>query len=231
MGFMRRHLSYANIVATLALVLAMSGGALAATHYLIYSTKQINPNVLKKLKGNAGATGRNGATGPQGLQGPTGPYSPQGVQGVQGNQGNQGVQGNQGPAGPIGNTGPQGPQGPEGSGGAVGNWTALTLSGKVTQVSGYQEAAVRTENGGATARLRGVLEVTGEIHAGDTVFTIPAAYRPQSMVEFGVGTTHASGVNHVGSLLISSLGLVTDPETPVPPSIYYLLDGITWNLN
>ena len=46
-----------------------------------------------------------------------------------------------------------------------------------------------------------------------------------------MNTTHESGVNHVGSLLISPSGAVTDPETPVPPSIYYLLDGITYNLN
>jgi hypothetical protein len=31
---MRRHLSYANVVATLALVFAMTGGAFAASHYL-----------------------------------------------------------------------------------------------------------------------------------------------------------------------------------------------------
>ena len=46
---MRRHVNYANIVATLALFFAMTGGALAAKHYLINSTKQINPKVLKKL--------------------------------------------------------------------------------------------------------------------------------------------------------------------------------------
>jgi hypothetical protein len=34
----RRHLSYANVVATMALVFAMSGSALAAKHYLITST-------------------------------------------------------------------------------------------------------------------------------------------------------------------------------------------------
>ena len=43
---MRRHLSYANVATTLALGLAMSGGALAAGHYLINSSKQINPKVL-----------------------------------------------------------------------------------------------------------------------------------------------------------------------------------------
>ena len=58
---MRRHLNYANVIATLALVFAMSGGALAANHYLINSTKQINPKVLKKLKGNS--QGKTGATG------------------------------------------------------------------------------------------------------------------------------------------------------------------------
>ncbi len=67
---MRRHFSYANVVATLALVFAMSGGALAANHYLINSPKQINPKVLKKLRGPKGKTG---AAGPTGATGPAGP--------------------------------------------------------------------------------------------------------------------------------------------------------------
>lgn len=46
---MRRHLTYANVTATLALVLAMSGGAFAAKHYLVNSTKQIDPKVLNSL--------------------------------------------------------------------------------------------------------------------------------------------------------------------------------------
>jgi hypothetical protein len=52
----RKHLSYANVVATIALVFAMSGSALAAKHYLITSTNQISPKVLKKLAGKAQAT-------------------------------------------------------------------------------------------------------------------------------------------------------------------------------
>jgi hypothetical protein len=69
---MRKRLSYANVTATLALVFAMSGGALAANHYLINSTKQINPKVLKKLTGKTGANGTNGATGATGAVGPAG---------------------------------------------------------------------------------------------------------------------------------------------------------------
>jgi hypothetical protein len=78
---MRKRLSYANVAATLALVFSMTGGALAANHYLISSTKQINPKVLKKLKGPKGKTGAAGAQGPQGKEGA------QGKQGVQGQPG------------------------------------------------------------------------------------------------------------------------------------------------
>lgn len=86
---MRRHLSYANIVATLALVFAMSGGALAASHYLINSTKQINPKVLKKLKGTVGSTGPSGSVGAQG---------PAGAQGANGKEGLPGKDGPRGPS-------------------------------------------------------------------------------------------------------------------------------------
>jgi hypothetical protein len=83
----RKRFTYANVAATLALLFSMSGGALAASHYLINSTKQINPSVLKALKG---AKGKTGATGPQG---------PQGWPGQQGAPGNNGLEGKEGAAG------------------------------------------------------------------------------------------------------------------------------------
>ncbi len=75
---MRKRLSYANVAATLALVFSMTGGAMAANHYLISSTKQIKPSILKKLKGNRGAKGPQGAQGAQGAQGGAGPQGPAG---------------------------------------------------------------------------------------------------------------------------------------------------------
>ncbi len=69
---MRRRLTYANIAATLALLFSMSGGALAASHYLISSKRQISPKVVKELKGNVGPKGATGATGPQGPAGGVG---------------------------------------------------------------------------------------------------------------------------------------------------------------
>src|ERR1700754_3206272 len=80
-------ITYANVTATLALVLAMSGGALAAKHYLINSTKQINPKVLKKLHGAKGARGLIGPTGSVGPQGGPGPEGKRGVRGERGDAG------------------------------------------------------------------------------------------------------------------------------------------------
>jgi hypothetical protein len=82
---MRSKLTYANIVATLALLLGMSGGAIAASNYLITSTKQISPKVLRALHGTRGQTGAQGA---------------QGIQGLKGDQGIQGPKGDTGQAGP-----------------------------------------------------------------------------------------------------------------------------------
>lgn len=84
---LRRHVSYANVVATLALLFAMSGGALAAKHYLINSTEQINPKVLKKLKGRAGSTGMPGAPGTAGSQGMAGVSGSSGAPGAAGANG------------------------------------------------------------------------------------------------------------------------------------------------
>jgi len=81
MNSIRTHLSYANIVATLALVFAMGGSALAARHYLINSTRQINPKVIKKLRGN---TGKTGPSGPQGAAGAKGTAGAEGTKGADG---------------------------------------------------------------------------------------------------------------------------------------------------
>jgi len=81
-----RFVSYANVVSTLALVIAVGGGsALAVTHattaktkpkpkhhYVISSTSQISPSVLGKLHGAAGPQGTPGTSGTSGAAGATG---------------------------------------------------------------------------------------------------------------------------------------------------------------
>jgi len=99
MNPIRRHLTYANVVATLALAFAMSGSAIAAKHYLITSTNQIKPSVLAKLRASAragqpGAPGARGATGPPGIQGLQGVEgkSTEGPKGIPGSPGLSGYQ-------------------------------------------------------------------------------------------------------------------------------------------
>ncbi len=52
-----RHVSASGVLAVIALVFAMTGGAYAAKRYLITSTAQISPKVLKTLKGKPGPAG------------------------------------------------------------------------------------------------------------------------------------------------------------------------------
>lgn len=88
-----KHFTYANVTATFALVLAMSGGAYAASKILITSTKQISPKVVKSLKGAAGSKGATGSQGSPGAAGPAGPQGPQGAPGTNGSEGPEGKTG------------------------------------------------------------------------------------------------------------------------------------------
>jgi hypothetical protein len=133
-----RRPSPSDLIASLALFVALGGSAAATSHYLITSTSQIKPSVLHKLTGAAGKNGTQGAQGPQGPGGAAGPQGPQGALGPQGApgppggpQGPAGPPGPQGPSGPLGSPGPQGAQGPPGP----SNLSALTtISGPTVEV-------------------------------------------------------------------------------------------------
>ncbi|MFZ1155228.1 MAG: hypothetical protein WAN93_10020 [Solirubrobacteraceae bacterium] len=103
----RSRVTYANVAMTLALVFAMTGGAYAAGKYVITSTKQISPKVLKGLK-SKGPAGAAGAVGPEGKAGAPGAAGKDGAAGLTGKEGSQGLQGSQGPQGPKGATGATG---------------------------------------------------------------------------------------------------------------------------
>jgi hypothetical protein len=87
------------LLALFALALVTAGTGYAAKKYVITSTKQISPSVLKALKGNAGPAGAAGAKGDQGPQGPQGSQGPAGQQGAAGTPGAAGAAGAPGPAG------------------------------------------------------------------------------------------------------------------------------------
>ena len=98
MSRIRKRITYANVISTLALVLVVGGGsAIAASQF---GKETIGSNALKKEsigpgklnkaakaalvgpagpRGVTGATGATGATGPAGSQGPQGPQGPAGT--------------------------------------------------------------------------------------------------------------------------------------------------------
>ena len=120
----RRRFTYANVVVTLALVFAMSGGAYAAGRYLITSTKQLSPKVLKQLQGKAGPTGAQGQTGVAGAQGPAGPAGAPGKEGSAGKEGAQGKPGENGKNGKEGSPWTAGGTLPEGET-LKGEWSLI----------------------------------------------------------------------------------------------------------
>jgi len=86
----------AAVIAIVALVLALGGTAMAASHYIITSTSQIKPSVLRALRAGARTKGTTGLAGAKGFAGATGAQGPAGAQGLPGTVGAAGVQGPQG---------------------------------------------------------------------------------------------------------------------------------------
>ena len=109
-----RRLSYSNVIASLALFVALGGASYAAVALPAHSvgTKQLKKSAVSapKLKRNAVSSAKvkdgslqrgdfasgtllQGAQGPQGLQGPKGDPGPQGTKGDTGDTGSPGISG------------------------------------------------------------------------------------------------------------------------------------------
>jgi hypothetical protein len=84
-SLVRSRLGIPGLIAIIALVFAMGGAAYAAKKYVITSTKQIKPSVLKQLKGKQGPQGPQGPAGTNGTNGKDGTNGAPGAPGADGN--------------------------------------------------------------------------------------------------------------------------------------------------
>lgn len=132
---MKKHLTPATVMAFIALVFAVTGGAFAATGgggngglpakvtasvrgRSGVSNRMVAVLAKAKKKGKAAPTGKpgpRGPAGPAGVAGPAGPAGPAGAKGETGATGGPGNTGEKGATGATGKEGPAGPAGPEGS--------------------------------------------------------------------------------------------------------------------
>ncbi len=117
----RRQLSYSNVAATMALVFALTGGAVAASSHggsssssgggspvkarALVSRAGSDTAVIAKKKAKAPARGPAGPKGATGAAGPAGPVGPVGAKGENGAAGGAGPQGNPGTNGENGKPG------------------------------------------------------------------------------------------------------------------------------
>lgn len=123
---MSKHLTYANVAATLAVVFAMSGGAFALSggsggagsgngggggggSQQTASVPAVHAVIAKKAKKKT--TTAVGKPGPRGPAGPAGPAGPQGPAGAAGGKGENGANGNNGAEGHEGKAGTDGTNG------------------------------------------------------------------------------------------------------------------------
>lgn len=159
MSLIRNRLGIPGLIAVIALVFAMAGGAWAAKGVVITKLSQIKPSVQKQLKGN------------EGKQGPAGPAGPQGAAGAAGKDGAAGPAGEDGSAGPTGVTGAKGATGATGPTGATGN----------NGVAGATGATGPTGQTGYVAVLPDGATLTGSWSFG----TVPKGAVPPSFPPIG----------------------------------------------
>ena len=194
MRTIRRRVSYSNVMATIAVFIALGGGAYAMSTLPANSvgTAQLRNGAVTKKKIATGALSSLG-----GVPGPTGPEGPVGPQGL---------------LGPIG-VGLPGPTGPEGPKGATANDIHLVGAGVSNQSSGQAHViltATTLASGNylvsyrmnfVSADQRVECGISSPLNSGEVVKTV---------------TTHSGG----SSETIDSTGVMTVAQTNEDQSLY-----------
>jgi hypothetical protein len=183
----KKQLNATTALAMLALVFGMTGGAWAAKKYLITSTKQISPSVLKALK----VPGKNGANGTPGAAGTAGPGGPQG---------------------PAGNTGGAGTNGTNGANGTNGESVTVAKASVSECKEGGTKFSNATGAGKACNGEKGVLHAGETLAAGATETGVLAAPSTPAEIQLGGGV---DGLDAVVAPISFTIRLAAAPTVHV----------------
>lgn len=203
---LRRRLSYANVVATTALFLAISGGVAVAVTSIVGADGTINgcyntangmlrvvaagtqcrePEAALKWsqRGPKGEQGIQGVPGPKGDKGDPGI---QGVPGAKGDKGDRGLPGPKGDAGAPGAKGDTGAPGPKGDSGVVATASVSTPTRApwqpdVTVTATHEWSFLggpRTVTVAAGQRITAAITAAMKVVSEQTNFRMNLCYRP-----------------------------------------------------
>jgi Collagen triple helix repeat (20 copies) len=204
-SLVRKRLGAPGVIAVIALVFAMLGGAYASNG----GGKTTASATTKKSKGKQGPPGPRGPKGPKGSPGPAGPQGPAGT-GTPGPKGDKGDAGSDGSAGKDGKSVEVGPTGPSGFCGSQ------DLNGVEVKVEGEEEGEEVCEGEpgatGAPWPAGGVLPVgateTGTWGYGRTpeqeegvqpIFYMPISFFIPVKEEISIANVHINPVGFVGT--------------------------------
>jgi Collagen triple helix repeat (20 copies) len=128
-----KHITPASVLALVALVFAITGGAFAASggsgngpSHATLSASAAKAKKKSKPQSTRGPAGPKGATGVAGAMGPAGPQGAPGAAGAAGKEGPQGAKGGTGPEGQAGKEGQAGARGAQGNAGEAGMCSAAS---------------------------------------------------------------------------------------------------------
>jgi len=217
-SLLRNRFGVPGVIAVAALVFAMVGGAYAAKKYVITSTNQIKPSVLKSLKGQTGPAGVAGTPGAAGAKGDPGAKGTDGVSVT-----STGASGAECPAGGTkftsasgtgkvcnGEEGLEGPAGPAGS-----PWTVSgTLPPTKTETGGWAFGATSKN---AFVPISFPIPLAGALNATQ-VHYLNAAGKEITMNEdeeiFEVTSTKCLGTAATPSAVAGNLCVYTGFKSP-----------------
>jgi hypothetical protein len=224
---LRSRLTYANVMATIGVFLALGGGAYAA---IKLPTNSVGPRQLQKNsvtgtkvkngsltaadlagslspgpRGPAGAAGSAGPGGADGASGTIGPAGAKGTDGADGAPGPSGVVGTHGFGGAIGDI--------TGTGTASGDWQFAGATASVTVADGQRITATAAMGLGATASTAVGSDICSQPQAGAIAPIgdhLTTAVSTRQVVTAVATFTPGAGFYTVGACVQVALGQTLD---------------------